>query len=327
MAQRAHQLRRSDIRQETDHPTNSVILRYVGPDLGFDNYLYGYPEDTFFAVQLDDVPWPPELEELAEELGIAIDPLPDAVPLRRAIADALVAGAMVDAPHLLEDLGAERDVEWPSWELREAERRHRIAETRVVAQKRVVESDLKLRAAGFKAPRFDAPSLPEPQPQPSPPAPPVSPPAPPTVVVEVPGAASSCTPAPGDACDEVEDAAAYEPGSQTVLRARQAIRLAREQELPQRLPGGMRRRLKKVPPAVYIMHGEIMDPRLDLCAAMTDARAMGRADRETVVVDYDGEWPVVARRFGQDGRTIYKVEDALRRYGVELPRESAPSGA
>jgi hypothetical protein len=46
---------------------------------------------------------------------------------------------------------------------------------------------------------------------------------------------------------------------------------------------------------------------------------MGRADREISVVDYDGEWPVVVRRYGQDGRTIYKVEDALRRYGIDVP--------
>jgi hypothetical protein len=128
---------------------------------------------------------------------------------------------------------------------------------------------------------------------------------------------------PTSSCEEAEDRdedeGAYDPRSRTVHRARQALEEARAQELPQRLPGGMRRRLRQAPPAVYILYGETMDPRLDLCAAMTDGRSMGRADREISVVDYDGEWPVVVRRYGQDGRTIYKVEDALRRYGIDVP--------
>lgn len=316
---RPYQLRRSDVRQETDKPTRSVILRYVGSALDFDDYIYGYPEDTFFAVQLDELPWPDDLDALSQELGIAVDPLPDAPRLRTAIAEALAAGAMVDAPEHMEELGVDRDVEWPSWELRELERKHRIAEARVLEIARLVANDLKLRAAGMKSPSFAMPKVADFMPAhlrvPTVPEVPLS-----ALVREEVPVVVEAVPAE-EVVEEIEGA--YDPGSSTVRRARQAVRLAREQELPQRLPGGMRRRLKKSPPAAYIAYGEVMDARLDLCAAMTDARVMGRADRETVVVDYDGDWPVVVRRYGQDGRTIYKVEDALRRHGIEVPKEMA----
>lgn len=315
MARRPYQLRRSDIRQETDKPTRSVILRYVGSGLGFDDYLYGYPDDTFFAVQLDELPWPEDLEALSQGLGIAIDPLPEAPRLRLAVADALAAGAMVDAPEHMDELGVDREVEWPRWELHDLERKHRIAEARVLELSRLLANDLKLRAAGMKSPSFAMPKVEDFLFG----TPPTVPSVPMSALVreEVPVVVEQ-----GTSCvEEVEGG--YEPGSATVRRAREAVRLAREQELPQRLPSGMRRRLKQAPAAAYVIYGEVMDARVDLCAAMTDGRAMGRADRETVVVDYDGEWPVVVRRFGQGGRTIYKVEDALRRHGIEVPKEMA----
>jgi hypothetical protein len=73
-----------------------------------------------------------------------------------------------------------------------------------------------------------------------------------------------------------------------------------------------------MPIGLYIAYGEAMDGRADLCGAMADARNMGRKGRETVVVSWDGEWPVVVRRYGQGGRTIYKVESALRRAGIAI---------
>jgi hypothetical protein len=70
-----------------------------------------------------------------------------------------------------------------------------------------------------------------------------------------------------------------------------------------------------MPPAAYVIRGETIEPRTDLCAAMADAQAVGRKGAEAVVVDWDGEWPVVVRRYGTDGRTVYKVESALKRHG------------
>lgn len=315
MARRPHYLSRSEIRQDTDKPTRSSLLRYTGTKLDFDSYIYGYPDGTFFAVQWEEVPWPPHLEELSARLGIAIDPLPEAQRLRQAVIDALLAGALVDAPLHMEEMDVEPEPEWRPWDLRELERKHRIAEARVVEVAKIVETDMKLRAASFKTPSFE---MPKPQDFMQSP-PPVYSPAP-TVVVKT-GGEPCERPEEVDVEEEVEvdDDLAYEPDSQTVRRIRAAVREAREQELPQRLPGGMRRRLKKVPPGAYIMYGEILDPRIELCGALTDGRALGRADREVVVVDYDGEWPVVVRRYGQDGRTIYKVETALRRYGIDVP--------
>lgn len=310
MARRTHHLKRADIRQETDRPTNSVVLRYVGSTLEFDSRLYGYPEDTFFAVQLGELPWPEHLEDLSHELGIAIDPLPDAPRLKHAVAEALAAGAMVDAPELMDELDVDREVEWPEWELSTLERRHRIAESRVADISRLIENDMKLRASGIAKPSFEVPPLPRAAPEPAPEPEPVREPERPPEAPETPAEAR------GEAEEEVE---VVEPGSKTVKRARAAVVAARETELPQRLPGGARRRLRKMPPGAYVAYSEVLDARLDLCAAMTDARSMGRADRETVVIDYDGEWPVVVRRYGKAGRTIYKVEDALRRHGIEVP--------
>jgi hypothetical protein len=43
---------------------------------------------------------------------------------------------------------------------------------------------------------------------------------------------------------------------------------------------------------------------------------MSKRRGEAAVIDWDGEWPVVVRRYGSNGCTVYKVEDALKRAGV-----------
>lgn len=308
---RTHRLKRSDIRHELDKPTSSVILRYVGRALRFDDYLYGYPDGAFFAIQLSEVPWPDDLEELSDDLGIAIDPLPDAPRLRTAVADAIAAGALVDAPIYMDDLGVDRDVEWSDWEKRDLERKHRIAESRVAEIARYIANDMKLRASGIAKPSYEIPKVEQFM---APPPPVFAPSAPPVVVMEA---------EPKEVeVEVVEQDDVIEPASQTVVKAREAVKAARDAELPQRLPSGMRRRLRRMPPSAYVSYGEILEGRLDLCAAMTDARSLGRSDRESVVIDYDGEWPVVVRRYGKDGRTIYKVEDALRRYGISISQDA-----
>lgn len=318
----ARPLYRSDIRKTKDGPTNSAILQYVGSgrrSLDFDSYIYGYPDGTFFVASFDDVPFPDRVAEMAEKRGIKLDALPDAPRLRHAVVEALVAEGMVQAPELLADL-AVPEVYWRDWDRREMERKHTIACARVSEIARLVEADIKLRASRVAHPSYAVPSLdailgPEPATVGVVPAvavPDLSPPP-----------AESRTPEPViEEEEEVEveedDAAAYGPGSMTVKRATDAVVAAREAELPQRLPGGARRRLRRMAPGRYIVYGEAMDSRVDLCAAMTDGRSLGRKGREVAVIDWDGEWPVVVRRYGQGGRTVYKVETALRRAGVEV---------
>lgn len=319
-----HTLARSDVRQRKDGPTNTVVLEYVGRKLCFDSYLYGFPPGTFFYVELADVPYPEHIEELASASGIDVDVLPDAELLRRSIADALCAGAMVDAPEYLADL-AEPETEWSRWDRIELERRHRIAEARVKELGRVLETEVKrrvacLRAAGVEMTPPTVEFMEPPPPPPPlaivtdarPPAPSVPAPAPAEVVEEI-----------DDEDDEIEDEEQLTPRSRTVKRACVAVDAAREIELPQRLPSGARRRLRRMPSGSYVAYGEALDVRVDLCGAMTDARALARKDKHSTVIQWDGEWPVVVRRYGKGGRTVYKVESALRRYTREHRMKTA----
>jgi hypothetical protein len=278
----------------------------MGDDLEFDEYLYGYPDGTFFAVELSDVPMPHGLEELARAYNVNLAQLPDVPKLRLVVAEALVAGAMADAPNLLRDL-AYPNITWQAWDLRELERKHKIAEARVAELSRIIENEIKLRASDCQrteviVPRYE----------------PLFglPPARPWADLEEEEEEEEDD-------EEVDDELLYTPASRAVRQAMAAIDVARENELPQRLPKGVRRMLNKLPPGKYIFEGDALEPRPDLCAAMTDARVMARKNRHSTVIDWDGEWPVAVRRYGQDGRTVYKVETGLRKHGIEMAKEVA----
>lgn len=328
MATREKPLYRSEIRQRTDRPTSSVILQYTGRRLKFDAEIYGYPEGTFFVASPADVPWPPELEQAAADACVALEALPEAQDVRDATVEALVTEAAVHAPELLAAM-AEPRVYWNDWDQRELERKHMIAGRHLQQRTAAAIRQVMLRGGD---------NIPCPEPPRAPDLPP------PTAGDELalpgrrareagpaspqPGAARTAPAAPA-AADEGAEEATHLPTSVAVHRARDAVVAAREAELPQRLPGGARRRLKRMPPGAYIAHGsDAIDPRADLGAAMADAQAKGTKGNEAVVIDWDGEWPVVVRRYGQDGRTIYKVEDALRRAGLEVepPEPSAEVG-
>jgi hypothetical protein len=197
------------------------------------------------------------------------------------------------------------------------ERNHTIACSKVLRVEHLVETDIKLRIAGIERPNFVVPSMAALGPEPFSlyefPCPPPTP-APPVVAVSDPEQ-DDCLP-----CEDGEEEFDTDltPGSETVQKAAQAVEAARESELPQRLPKGSRRRIQRMAPAVYIVAGESIESRRDLCAGLTDGRAMGRKGREVSVVSWDGEWPVVVRRYGTGGRIIYKVERALKKAGVEV---------
>lgn len=306
------------MRQHTDRSTNSVTLQYAGRVLDFHEYLYGYPDGTFFVVNRSEVPLPEDVEELAAEACMAAESLPDAEEIRLAVVDSIVSQALVDAPEILADM-AEPDVQWLDSDRRLLERQHMIAAARAAERIRIAKAQLKIRIEQQRPEALCAPTY-------------VG--APPPVagwaegwsVSDANEVPSDHQPAESDEGEQETSAEALEeafeqvdgPASVTVRRAQAAIRAAREAELPQRLPGGARRRLKHFPPASYVIYGDAIEPRADLCAAMADGQGLGRSGREPAVVDWDGEWPVVVRRYGKEGRTVYRVEEALRRAGVEV---------
>ena len=325
---RARPLQRSEIRQRTDKPTNSVILQYIGRRLDFDQYIYGYPDGTFYVCSFDEVPLPESIDAMAAEYHINFHNLPDAPRVKHAVVEALITEAMVNAPELLAELTGDAP-EWSPWERRDLERKHTIACARVVETVRVAETDMKLRMAGITRPSFVTDPMealvgPEPASIYGGSCAPVSP----VTVALPPAPAPAALPAPPVPEAAQEDPDCIEcgddfdsdlgPGSETVHEATIAVTVARESELPQRLPQGIRRRIKKLATAVYLVLGESMESRRDLCAAMTDGRSFGRKGREVTVIAWDGEWPVVVRRYGKGGRVIYKVERALKKSGVEV---------
>lgn len=282
-------LYRSEIRRETDKPTNSTILRYVGRRLRFDAYVYGYPDGTFFALNHDGVPLPEELEHSASKLRMPVDASPDTARVRQAVIDALVAEAFLQAPEHLANV-ATVDVEWVEGDVRELQRRHTIAEARVVELTRIALADLKLRAWKPRLEGSTAATIVEVEPE--------------VRLEEV------------EVCEPVESVEPIEsrPSSRVVARLQEVISEARDEELPQRLPAGTRRQLSKLEPGCYVVHKDELERHADLPVAMVEAQALATKADEAVVLHWDGEWPVVVRRYSEHYRVVYRVESALRRH-------------
>jgi len=300
-----HALSRIDIRRRTDRPTNSVVLEYTGRALRFHDRVYGFNDGVFLVVSYDEMPYPPKLQALSDELGVPIEALSIAKALKTAAVDALLAEGMVKAPQMLHDF-AEPDVFWHPWDSRELERRHVVALARVVELEALAERELRLRAAKPEVLMS------------------ATDPAPKQDVLEL----SGLTPESAESeivTQILSPEQPVDPALATIARVQAAIAQARESELPQRLPNGARRALQKLVRAQYVIRGaDAPSVRGSLVEAMQDAEQMARGMRKTAncdvevtVVDWDGEWPVVVRRYGEGGRTVYRVEDALRRAGVE----------
>lgn len=287
-------LYRHDVRQRRDPVTGSISLQYVGRGLHWFDRIYGAHEGVFFVALPNEIPLPEDLEKLASACGIGLAAHPAVPALRLAVAEALVAEALVNAPSLLAQI-AEPDVAWGRIDEREVERRHIVALTRVSALVRQIEGDLKIRRALLASPT-------------------VAP------IVSVPAMAPPSTDCGAMPEAPPVDAVEEEPSVPTaaIRRAQEATQRARESELPQRLPEGARRALAKMEAGVYAIAAGAYERKADLCAAMAQAQeAARRRSHEVIIVDWDGEWPVVVRRYGEGGRIVYRVEDALRRAGIE----------
>lgn len=294
-------LSRIDIRRRLDRPTNSAILEYTGRALRFHERVYGFGDGVFLVVSYDEMPYPPKLRALSDELGVPIEATSGAKQLKAAAVDALLAEAMVKAPQMLRDF-SEPEVFWQPWDERELERRHVVALARVVELEALAAREMRLRAANIPSRTAHA-----------------GPP-------EGDGGEGSRLTAESAESEDVTEIVSVErpvdPALVTISRVQAAIVRARESELPQRLPNGARRLLQKLVRAQYIIRGtDAPSVRGSVLEAMRDAEQVARgskgSDVEVTVVDWDGEWPVVVRRYGPGGRTVYRVEDALRRAGAE----------
>lgn len=298
---------RSDIRRVPYRGAGTIALKYAGRRLRFHDRMYGYDPGVFFAVDVADVPLPEQLVTLASTLGVALDETSFVADLRRAVADLLLVEATMEAPEYLA-MVSDPKVEWLSSDLKGLEHQILVAENRVRDLTKAVEAQLRHRA-------MRPPTVSSVQPRTYAAMPPASPwmsstPAP-TPVVAVP------VPAPSPAPPEPEPQdGPVETSEATGRKVLAAVKVAREQELPQRLPGGVRRALLRQPAGLYLSVGEVLERKPGICAAMVAGAESGKRSGESVLIDWDGEWPVVARRYGSHGRIVYRVEDALRRQGL-----------
>jgi hypothetical protein len=291
-------LSRYDFSARFDRAMRATVLRYAGRGIAFEETLYGQEPGVILVAIHDELPWPPSVTKVSEETGVPVLSTTGAAELQRAVVDAIVAGAMVEAPQLIKEF-SRTPTRWLGSDLADLTRRHVLTLSRVAANARIVETEMKLRVARpveivamapmapmapYMSPRY---SLSSPAPEPT--KAPVEPALPPSVPA---------------------------PATSIVARAQEAIAAARTAELPQRLPQGARRALERMVRAVYLIRDSDPVPqvRADLTEAMADAERAARDEKvDVTVIDWDGEWPVVARRYEKGGRTIYRVEDALKR--------------
>jgi hypothetical protein len=296
-------LSRVDIRKHADR-SGVVTLQYTARAT-YVAQLYGYGPGVFFALVPSEVPISEEIEQAAAEAGMIASDHPNMPSFKRLVVDALLADATLNAPVLLADL-LDAPARWMSADQHELERRHERAMVAVRIAMRDMLDDMRRRALLQRRP---APA--------SEPARRLSPV---TVVDVIEEEVETETADDDDVIDaEIVNASTVSvvPVPSTVVaKIADAIAKARKSELQQRLPGGARRHLMKLPAGTYVIAGDRYEPRVDLPSAMADAQEIAHR-KESVVVDWDGEYPIVVRRYGAGGRVVYRVEAALKRVAPE----------
>lgn len=278
-------------KRDVDSETGDFVLRYRGPGKWIGR-LYGYGLDVFFTVSSRDLPYPEELRPLVDHVGISLDKHPLIIPFRTTVIEALMTEALVQAPELLQEY-VEQPTAWLESVGLTLERDHVRALERVRGIVDEIRADLRRRISVRE--RLASPALPESEPVLPEPEPALSQP---TIISDTPKA--------------------------LLQKVETSIREAREAELPQRLPTGVRRALSKMAAGTYLIDGETKE--IWLCSNSSDlgiidgkSASMSRK-HEVIVVSWDTEWPVVVRKFGPEGIVVYKVEQALTRAGVDHAR-------
>lgn len=319
---------RGNLLQKTDiqrHSRRNVLsLSYNGKVKARVARLHGHDENTFFVVNTNAIPIPDEIEELAQQTGTTLTGSPTEDSFRKLVAEAIIAEAIENAPeHLFEVTGV--SFAWPDSALVSLERETREREERVDGLIREVR--LRLRAKlSERIPVFDwvPPSTDH-----APVAHPVAP-----AATSKPDAARPAAAPPSEPEPEVEFSArdeALRPSDAVIAKIREAVRAIREKDLPQRLPAGARKVVEASAPGVLIWAASKAIPCPSLADALVAARAhalkksgTSQHAQDTVVIDWDGEQPVLVRRFKPgSGATAYKCEDFAKPTKAEAHEEPA----
>ncbi len=283
-------------------PTGEIALTYTGGAVReWVGRIEGYPPGVLAVVSRADVALPPQLEVCAQDAGIALEDHPTVPRLRSAVADALYAAHCTNAPLLLEELSG-LETQWaPGAEraMKERERRAFDAVKHLISQtardlaargrrrrvREVMHRSIAVDTAGAPEQAAAVIGLLGPQrparPRPKPPQ----------------------YPARAPVFDE-----------DTLARLRADVEGARRQEMPQRLPHGSRRALMRLRGGIYVVEDGLLSPYPDLKSALDQAARIDGRSAARAVIDWDGEWPVLVRGYGERGLPGYRLEDALVRW-------------
>ena len=307
---RGSSLQRSDIQK---HSRRGVVtLSYAGRYRKRVARLHGQDEDTLFVLNEAVVPLPDDVEELAQQVGVTLIGSPTEEQFRRLVSEALLAEAIEKAPeHLLAITGV--SFEWPDSTLVTLERDTKAAEARLDALIREVTARLNSKLVqAHTLPVFDwAPTVVTPERREPPRAAPRR-----AVLVD-----DARDPEPPPAPEPLPQAAGAGASEAVLLKIRDATRAARDRDVPQRLPAGSRKAVEASPPGALVW----ANGKANVCRSIEDAiggaRAVAVRGVDSAVIDWDGEQPVLVRRFTAGGITAYRCEDSVKVTRVEAAEE------
>ena len=307
---RGTSLQRSDVQKRVRRGV--ITLSYAGRNRKRVARLRGQDEDTFFVLNESVVPLPDEVEELAQQVGVTLIGSPTEEQFRRLVAEALLAEAIEKAPeHLLAITGV--SFEWPDSTLVTLERDTKAAEARLDALIREVTARLNSKLVqAHTLPVFDwAPTVVTPERREPPRAAPRR-----AVLVD-----DARDPEPPPAPEPLPQAAGAGASEAVLLKIRDATRAARDRDVPQRLPAGSRKAVEASPPGALVW----ANGKANVCRSIEDAiggaRAVAVRGVDSAVIDWDGEQPVLVRRFTAGGITAYRCEDSVKVTRVEAAEE------
>lgn len=286
-----------------------VTLSYNGPLRKRVARMHGQDERVFFVVDVNAIPLPDEIEDLAQQVGMTLSGSAMETSFRELVAEAIVAEAVEKAPeHLLPIIGI--DFSWPDSTLVSLERDSKEKEARVSALIREATARLKSKKSESLQ-VFDW----------SPVA---------ASVARAPARAAAAVPHHADADPgpelAVSVAAADAPSVSDVVvqKIRAAVRAVRDQDTPQRLPAGARKAVESSAPGQLVWANNKVNSCRSLEDAIGGARAVAMRGTESAVIDWDGEQAVLVRRFATGGATAYRCEDSVK---AERPKaeDEAPA--
>ncbi|HEY5658191.1 MAG TPA: hypothetical protein VIY27_10425 [Myxococcota bacterium] len=284
-------LRRHDLRRVHRPTTGELVLEYAGREpIAWTARVEGYPAGVLAVVSRSDVALPPTLEVCAADAQVELADHPMVPRLRSLVAEALLAAHRENAPALIEHLSG-LEVTWApgaAHSVSECARRARGTVDLTVNQ---LASDLAARARRRRASEImnakrSLPATPAAEAalaalQPAPPRPP--------------------TRAPVFTDEALESLA-------------RDVEQARKSDMPQRLPHGARRSLFRLAAGIYLCEDGLLSPYPTLREALEQAARIDSRSLDRAVIDWDGEWPVMVRRFGEGGFPGYRLDRAIQRY-------------